>query len=345
MRKRILITIAACFYYSGLVSLARWWTRRQGRSVVVLAYHTASGSDLRRHLLYLRRHYRIQHLEAALDELYAESDTVCPDRRTTLVLTFDDGYQDNYTHGFALARELKVPITIFLIPGYIESGRIFWWLESKRLVADARVDKVIIDDNSYHLRVGNDRKALERIIDHRLRYASSVSEREAFLESIRCSLDVQSGECASTATLPMSWSQIREMQESGWVSYGAHTMHHPILSYLRDSCEVEREVQECREVLEQKLGKTICTFAYPVGQFQHIGVDVTRAVQRAEYRWALTSTYGRNTSHADRYLLKRVEADDQQHWLVIAAEAAGLWGFFSRLRWIPFVRNHFTNAA
>ena len=135
------------------------------------------------------------------------------------------------------------------------------------------------------------------------------------------------------------------MEESGWVSFGAHTMHHPILAYLADPAEVQREVSECRVTLEQQLGHAVRTFAYPVGQLQHIGDDVLHAIQQAGYDWALTTTYGFNTASSNPYLLRRIEVDVSQHWLVMAAEAAGLWGFFSRLRWIPFIRKNFTASA
>src|SRR5215471_7043831 len=140
MRKRLLTCIAACLYYSGMVKLVRWWTRRSGKRLVILLYHRATGGNLRRHLLYLSRHYRVLHLEAALEELYRspKEEKLSRDRRTPLVLTFDDGYRDNFTHGFALACELQVPITVFLIPGYIESGDYFWWREGKRLVSRAQ---------------------------------------------------------------------------------------------------------------------------------------------------------------------------------------------------------------
>ncbi len=119
MRKQIGVFVAACMYYSGLVKLARWWTGRAGRCLVILNYHGATGGDLRRHLLYLRRHYRVLPLEEALQELYtfAGAEQRERHRRPLLALTFDDGYQDNYTHAFALARQLQVPLTIFLIPG------------------------------------------------------------------------------------------------------------------------------------------------------------------------------------------------------------------------------------
>ena len=54
--------------------------------------------------------------------------------------------------------------------------------------------------------------------------------------------------------------------------------------------------------------------------------------------------YGFNTQQSDPYLLRRIEVDVSQHWLVMAAEAAGLWGFFSRLRWIPIIRKYLTEA-
>jgi peptidoglycan/xylan/chitin deacetylase (PgdA/CDA1 family) len=347
MRKRVLTSIAVCFYYSGLVKLARWWIRRLGQRLIILNYHCATGGDLRSHLLYLRRHYRILHLEKALEELYTprKGGQQVFDQRLPLVLTFDDGYHDNYTHGLALVRELQIPITIFLIPGYVESGDYFWWLEGKRLVSRAQVSEITIEGRTYRLNQPEERKALARVVDERLRFATSVAEREAFLiTACKLSAVPSSVPPEEKLTLPLKWTEVREMEESGYVSFGAHTMHHPILGYLTDPTEVQREVEECRVMLEQQLGHPVRTFAYPFGQLQHIGNNVIHAVQQAGYDWALTTIYGFNTPESDPHLLRRIEVDVSQHWLVIAAEVAGLWGFFSRLRWIPIIRKYFTNA-
>ncbi len=380
MRRRILICIAACFYYSGLVALARWYAQRGQRRLVILNYHRATGGDLRRQLLYLRRHYRIMHVEAALEDLYAcRKDQSLSERgrRLPLVLTFDDGYRDNYTHAFALARELQIPLTIYLVPGYIETGNCFWWLEGERIAQQAQVRDVEIEEDSPvrsaaidrainvplepngrdEARAGarkevpvrprreQERASLARAIDARLRHARSVAEREAFLAEVREKLGASEAVLDEEAPyLPLTWEQVREMDESGWVSFGAHTMHHPVLSYLADPEELQREVAQCRVVLEQRLGHPVRSFAYPIGQVQHIGAAVIDAVRRAGYDWALTTSYGLNTPRNDPYLLKRIEVDVDQHWLVVAAETAGLWGFFSRLRWLPFIRKRFTNA-
>lgn len=346
MRRRILIGIAALFYYSGLVALARWWTRRTSACVIILNYHRAGGGDLRRHLLYLRRHYRILPIETALEFLYAQprQRAANDERSTALVLTFDDGYQDNYTHALMLARELQMPMAIYLVPGYIEASRYFWWEEGRRLVDATQVCEVVIEAHKYALEQAAEREALAHMIDHHVRYASSVAEREQFLHAVSTALDVPLVAEGQASSLSLSWMQIEEMDKSGYITFGGHTVNHPILAYLDDAKEVQFEVTDCRTTLEQRLGHVVRSFAYPVGQQRHISDTVVQAVRIAGYDWAMTTSYGFNTPQTDRYRLKRIEVDVDQHWLVMAAETAGLWGLLSRLRWLPIVRKYFTNS-
>src|SRR5262249_14924963 len=128
---------------------------------------------------------RVLHLEEALEELFAPARRQVQDQRTPLVVTFDDGYYDNYTHCLALASELRIPLTLFLIPGYVDSGARFWWLEPDYLVAQARVAQVLIEGQMYRLNTAEERAALAQAIDTRIRFASSVEEREAYLREVR----------------------------------------------------------------------------------------------------------------------------------------------------------------
>ncbi|WP_165423296.1 polysaccharide deacetylase family protein [Ktedonosporobacter rubrisoli] len=334
MRKQFGVLLAALFYYTGLIGLARWLQQRSGPRLIILNYHHASGEDLRRHLLYLRRHYRVLHLDEALTELYAPAERWATkrDKRALVALTFDDGYHDNYTHAFSLARELRMPITIFLIPGYVESGDYFWWGEGRRLVQRAGVAVVTLEGRTYRLDALEEKARLSQTIDARLRHASSIVEREAFLAQVRELLAVPGNVTVEEEKdRPMSWAEIQKMQESGWVSYGAHTMHHPILAYLSDPADLHYEVSECRKVLEQRLACPVRSLAYPVGRAEHIGEEVVQAVKDAGYAWAVTTYKGSNTPASDPYLLKRMLSDSSRNWLVMAAETSGIWDLLAPL--------------
>lgn len=328
MRERIRLVLAACFYYTGIIQLAHWWIRRFRPCLIILNYHRAAGNNLPQHMRYLQRYYRVMHLEEALETFY-KPNTQKTDRRIPVVLTFDDGYRDNYTYAFALARSLQVPITIFLIPGYVESGERFWWLEGKRLAYHSSAEKVTIEGQTYHLNVAAEQKALAGIIDRHVRRAASVAERDVFLTNIRKELSTPVSdelEAFDTEALPLTWEQVREMEQSGWVSFGSHTMHHPVLAYLANAEEVQQEVTESKLVLEQQLGHPVRTFAYPIGKPEHFGEVGLQAVQKAGYAWAVTTIEDVNTLETEHLQLRRLPGDLNMHWLVLAAELVGLLG-------------------
>jgi len=342
MREHLRIWIAFCLYYSGLLKLALWLRQRSGGRLIILNYHRATGY-LDTQLRYLQRHYRIMHLEEALEEFYAsplETGTRREkrgrDRRIPLVLTFDDGYIDNYTYAFPLICSLQIPITMFIIPGYVESGKCFWWLAPSELVQSATVEKISIEGKTYMLSRSEDRAALVNVLDRLIRYAPSVAEREQTLsylqEALGTTLPSRGAGGQNNSALPITWEQIREMEASGLVSFGAHTLHHPLLSSLSNFAEVQREVAESRSILEQKLGHSVYTFAYPIGKPSHFGDQGVKAVREAGFKWAVTTLEEQNTSQTDPYLLARLPGNIRVHWMVMAAELVGMLGVMSQIR-------------
>ena len=308
----------------------RWWAQHSKPCLTILYYHRASTGDLRSHWSYLHRHYRIVHLEKGLEELQMldKKDVQRKDRRLLLALTFDDGYYDNYTHAFPLACELQIPMTIFLIPGHMESGNSYWW--TNRLIRLAQVDQVTFEERTYHLDCQEECKALGQVIDACFSQCASSIERQKFVASLYKILEAPSSVVLKEQPIPLlTWAQVREMQKSGWVSFGAHTVHHPKLADLANPVEVQREVGECRAMLEKELGHPIRTFAYPFGS---IGDHGLCAVKQAGYDWAVTTVPGANTCQTDPHQLRRRKMDFPKHWLVVAAETAGIWSFFSYLK-------------
>src|SRR6185295_7869118 len=68
-----------------------------------------------RHVLFLQKYYDVVSLEKAIEML--ESNTV---RRPTVVLTFDDGYQDNFINLRAVVEQTGVPVTMFISSAHMD---------------------------------------------------------------------------------------------------------------------------------------------------------------------------------------------------------------------------------
>ena len=58
-------------------------------------------------------------------------------------------------------------------------------------------------------------------------------------------------------------------------------------------------------------------------------------MQAAKYDWALTTIHGLNTAQTEQHLLRRIVVDVDQHWLMVAAKASGVWDFFVGLYRMP----------
>jgi peptidoglycan/xylan/chitin deacetylase (PgdA/CDA1 family) len=336
-RDRLLFCVASFLYYSGLMRVIRWLSRHSGQRLLILNYHQASGQELRNHLLYLRKHFRLQFLEPALETLCTTGGDRAPgrDRRLPLAITFDDGYLDNYTHAYALARELQVPITIFLISGYIDDGAAFWWFD--RLVEKAQVNQITVDEHTYHLNESGEQRELARIIAMQVSSIADEASRQAYLSTMSSALSTPVTSNADLNKIPvplLTWEQVQEMQTSGWVSFGGHTQHHPTLARLANADEAFKEAAGCRSVLQEKLGGSARVFAYPHGGVQHIGVNGILAAERAGYQWAVTTLQGVNTARTHPYLIRRTSANSQIHWLFIALMTSGLWDFLTYFNWL-----------
>ncbi|MFH1724163.1 MAG: polysaccharide deacetylase family protein [Elusimicrobiota bacterium] len=81
----------------------------------------------------------------------------------------------------------------------------------------------------------------------------------------------------------LSWGRVLEMQESGLVEFGSHTMSHRDLARLPVE-EARWEVRESKKRLEDRLGRPVTAFAYPYGSGARVP-ELRAAVREAGYRY------------------------------------------------------------
>jgi peptidoglycan/xylan/chitin deacetylase (PgdA/CDA1 family) len=105
-------------------------------------------------------------------------------------------------------------------------------------------------------------------------------------------------ECRS---LPMlSWSQLLDIAKSG-IEIGAHTMSHPSLDTIRLS-QAQVEISQSKRSLEDRLGISVESFAYPYGNFSRAVRDLVVA---AGYASACAVKYATSSPLDDRFALCR----------------------------------------
>jgi phosphatidylinositol alpha-1,6-mannosyltransferase len=126
LKKTALHILAVLGYLAGL---PLWVRLFRPERIVILLYHSVNSSgysDLNvrpdmfeKQMAFLKRHYSIVSLERAVAAL---RDGRLPDR-PSVVLTFDDGYRDNYEKAFPLLKQRDLSAAFFLLAGEEEGQR------------------------------------------------------------------------------------------------------------------------------------------------------------------------------------------------------------------------------
>jgi peptidoglycan/xylan/chitin deacetylase (PgdA/CDA1 family) len=100
----------------------------------------------------------------------------------------------------------------------------------------------------------------------------------------------------------MTEAQIREVNESGLVEIGAHTVDHPNLESLLPD-EAKKEIVESKTMLENKFGIDVVSFAYPYGNYNDA---IASFVKNAGYTNAVTTRGGITVNQQSRFTLFRI---------------------------------------
>lgn len=71
-------------------------------------------------------------------------------------------------------------------------------------------------------------------------------------------------------------AQISQMQGSGLIEFGAHSLHHVNLSQC-DDVQAQAEISGSKQRIEQLTGQPCVSFAYPFGRFNQQSIDLVKA--------------------------------------------------------------------
>lgn len=312
MKKKILSFI---IYYSGILWLKLLWMRIFGnKKLRILCYHrvcdvdenfmldegvvSASPTEFERQMKFVSKYFNVITFRAL--EEYRDNGKF---PENSLIITFDDGYKDNYTNAYPILKKYGLPATIFLTTGYIGTNRLFWWdkvayiikkTEEEELEISLNRDIYRFDLSSLDLK----REAIPKVI--KLLKGLRNDTREVAFQEMGKKLKVTIDSSMAESVL-LTWEEVKEMSHNG-IEFGAHTVNHPIFSWILHS-EMEKEVISSKKDIEMNISLPSVAFVYPDIYYDELSKE---AVKKAGFQFACTLKQGINEDYNDPYELKRI---------------------------------------
>ncbi len=208
------------------------------------------------------------------------------------VLTFDDGYRDNYDVLLPELARRGTPALIYLTTGFTDRTAPMWWYGIDALL---RTHGAIAfnGEESDDFAVLND-----RII------ATDTGDLPRLLGVVEKRYGIDFRDVADAHA--MDWKMVREAAESGLVEIGSHGTSHMPLSQL-GAAVVKQEMEASAARIREKTGRAVAHFAYPYGDRSSVSARDVALARDCGFATAATSIPGLiRSNRIDRHALRRI---------------------------------------
>ncbi len=257
-----------------------------------------------RHIQFLRAHFEIIHANQTL--LYLQNKKKRKNERPLCLISFDDGWYDNYKFAYPILKKYQTPAIIFLPTNYIGTRSMFWTDRLVQVLHRIKLKEVSkgldsLDRLVRDILILSKRKkngidlALEHLKPHRVEFINTIIDQLSQVEGNSYQNDDRTF---------LYWNEINEMFQSGLISFGSHTASHRILTTLNDT-EIETELKQSKEVLLEKgiVESENLAFCYPNGNYN---TRIMEFVKCLRYSFAVTTESGWNDTATNPYSLRRI---------------------------------------
>jgi peptidoglycan/xylan/chitin deacetylase (PgdA/CDA1 family) len=268
------------------------------RAATIFIFHRFADADtgspghdpaaLRRNLAFVRRH-RLHVVPLA--DLIATLEAGDEPRPGTVVFTIDDGYADFAHVAAPIFAEFDCPSTVFLVSGFVDGSIWLWWDQIEYMFHQTQRRHVALDLEGRPFRATwtTGTEALTRAwnLAEMLESVSDRSRQRVLIE-LATQLEVSPPARAPAAFAAMTWDDVRRCEGMG-VTFGPHTVSHPILARV-DDARAAFEVRESWARVRAQTAAPVPVFCYPNGSASMFGERDVQAVQACGLRAAVTTT-------------------------------------------------------
>jgi len=237
--------------------------------------------------------------------------------KNAVVVTFDDGYTDNYEVAAPILQKYGIPATFYITVNTIGNRTVPWFIRTRHALWSTPLKEWTLPADGEHFSLETREQrvaAMRRLNNDCVQLAGEAQEK--FVSEIENSLEVEPP--APRNRFMMDWEQVTSLKNQGHI-IGSHTLTHPNLAKLALS-DMQREIAESKRIIDEKLSTNTVHFSYPnPGLTPQWNAETTQALKKAGYKTAVLSRQGAVYRGDDLLSLKRAAVPfdiDEFSWVL-----------------------------
>jgi peptidoglycan/xylan/chitin deacetylase (PgdA/CDA1 family) len=200
--------------------------------------------------------------------------------RRAIAFTIDDGYFDQASIAASIFAELDCPVTIFVTTGFLDGKNWLWWDQIQYACEKTAKRQLTVclgrEQRPLTLESMLARRRAAREINLWCQDVSNA-DRVATLTNLLGDAEVELPVVPPRRFAPLSWEEARQLEKRG-VTFGPHTVTHPILSSTSDE-HAKFEISTSWNRVCDELASPVPIFCYPHGRIRDFGPRETTEVR------------------------------------------------------------------
>ena len=252
------------------------------RSPEVFNWQQITGEAFFHQMTYLKENFRVIPLLVLLEEVFLRHKI--PNQ--CVAITFDDGYENNFSVVYPILKSLNLPVTFFISTSFIGKNKCSLWFDS---IYDAlsKYSGMSVDLSSIGFGKLDTSTPLAKsnsilYLTESLKFMSYTNRQEKMAKII-AQIGIKRNE---RSTFPgMTWDQLSILANDRLVTIGGHGHTHSVLTHLSKE-DAWQEITINKRLLEARLDKKVAIFSYPNGNFS---IKLVSLLKRAGYTFAVTT--------------------------------------------------------
>ena len=219
-----------------------------------------------------------------VSDLLAKSHARSRRSRPLAAITVDDGYRDFYDHALPLLKERNIPATLYATAAFIDGRHWLWWDALRYILAHhpSGSARVMMADRTFTFELSDDTSRSNTWTQLANLLVKENSMRQSVIEQLSSSAKRELPDTPTPDYAAMTWKQLKDCLRSG-IEIGNHTMTHAYLPGLTDF-ELERELNDSKDLIEQQIGQRTLSFAYPNGMPYDWTSRIARTLKRSGFK-------------------------------------------------------------
>lgn len=227
--------------------------------------------------------------------------------KTYSIITFDDGFKNNYKVAYKILKKYNLPATFFICPGIIDKKKLFW-------VDEIELCLNYTKKKSFCISINNRKKEFDISNLHKKTNVCEIikkickkeknTNRKSIIKNLIKELNIVKLKKLKHLHDVLSWQDIKKMSATKLFDFGIHSYNHEIYSRL-PSVEQNRNILKSKKKVYDKTGIKTYLASYPEGKKSDFNKKTIEYMIKNKIKICPMAVPGLNRLNTNNFYLKR----------------------------------------